>query len=354
MGALSGEEAYQELLALDRQELHRDVRATLLSTLYSHLERDEAWYILEREARSADKTIALSTVRMSIGHALGKARNRSAISHLFRFAEWNTLTIIRLSGEHLSLKAQQRLMRLFTTLLEHPEIDVRAAALRGCIRLPGADEGQALLSRLLATMASDDEEICGTTANALFGTCVASDAPLIRHAIQQLLPQRRALLTIVQVLAKELPANRRQILPVVRAMIEALAVDPLTIGLRIQLAIISLPWDEVATMLENAAAAEELHADALKQACNRLNRVVGRYGSSGRPDIKEMVRLEERLATSHDERLRRVALAALVVHTEAEKDWNESRRARLQIYRADSSLLVAAAAQFTLLPQRED
>jgi hypothetical protein len=89
-------------------------------------------------------------------------------------------------------------------------------------------------------------------------------------------------------------------------MITALTVDPLTIGLRIELAIVSLPWDEVATMLAEAAAAETLHADALKQACEALGLVIGRYGTIGRPDIQEMIRLEEQLAASDDAPLRRI------------------------------------------------
>jgi hypothetical protein len=364
LGDLPGEEAFQELLALDGQELHRDVRVALVRAFWRHIGRDEAWHILERETISADKMIALSTVRLGLGHALAKAyharkrfqrrqRNQYAMFHFFRFAEWNTVTMTHISGEHLSLHAQQRLMRLFALLLARPEPDVRAAALKGCTRLPEADEGQVLLSRLLEAMDSDNEDICTAAASAIFGNCVADDAPVIDQAIGHLLPNRRALQEIVQVLLKVLPINRRQLVPVVRAVIYALAVDPLTIELRIELAIVSLPWDEMATVLAEAAAMETLHADALHQACNMLGLVIGRHGTVGRPDSKNMVHLEEKLAASHDERLRRIALAALVAQAEESNGWNEEQRARLENYRADSSVLVAAAAQFTMLPNTE-
>ncbi|MEO6889237.1 MAG: hypothetical protein ABI456_08240, partial [Ktedonobacteraceae bacterium] len=365
LGELPGEEAYQELLQLDRQDLHRDVRVALMHALWRHLERDEAWSILEREARSADKTIALSTARIGSGHTLAQAyharkRFRGSQYHqqpiysFFRFAEWNTITLTHIEGEHLSLKAQQRLMRLFALLLARPEVDMRAAVLKGCTRLPEADEGQALLSQLLSVMDTEHDDMCVAAASAIFGTCVASDAPMIGAASGHLAPNRCALLAIVPVLQKALPINRRQLVPIVRAMIEALAADPLTSGLRIELAIASLPWNEVAQLLAEAAATRALHADALHQACSMLDRVIDRYGAVSRPDSKEMVHLEQELAASQDERLRRIALAALVAQVEGPTGWSEEQRARLQTYRADPSVLVAAAAQFTMLPHAEE
>jgi hypothetical protein len=364
LGDLPGEEAFQELLALDAQELHRDVRAALLRALGHHLERDEAWRILEREVRSADKIIALSAARLSISPPLAQAyharkrfryagRNRYAQRHFFWFSEWNSITMTHLSGEHLALKAQQRLMHLFALLLARPESDVRAAVLRGCTRLPAADEEHMLLRHMLKAMDADDEEICTAAASAIFGTCVASDASAISQAIARLLPNRRALMGILPVLQQTLALSRYQLIPVVRAIIVALAADPLTVGLRIQLAIVSLPWDEIATMLAEAAAAGILHADALQQTCTMLGTVIGGYGQAGRPDSKEMVILEKKLATSQDERLRRIALAALITHAEESKGWNSELRARLESYRADPSILVATAAQFTLLPHTE-
>nr|MBA2284366.1 hypothetical protein [Ktedonobacteraceae bacterium] len=365
LGELPGEEAYQELLQLDRQDLHRDVRVALMRALWRHLERDEAWAILEREARSADTPIALSTARIGSGHMLAQAYHvrkrfrrsqyhRHSLYGFFRFAEWNTITLTHIAGEHLSLKAQQRLMRLFALLLARPEVDVRAAVLKGCTRLPEADQGQALLSRLLAVMDAEHRDICIAAASAIFGTCVASDAPMIGAAIGRLAPNRRALLAILPVLQTALPINRRQLVPIVRTMIEALAADPLTTGLRIELAFVSLPWDEIAQMLAETAATGALHADALHQACSILGRVLGGYGAVGRPDSKELVRLEKILAASQDERLRRIALAALIAQAEASNSWNAEQRARLQTYRADPSVLVAAEAQFTIPPHEEE
>jgi hypothetical protein len=63
--------------------------------------------------------------------------------------------------------------------------------------------------------------------------------------------------------------------------------------------------------------------------------------------------LERRLAASDDERLRRLALAALVAQAQPPHGWDEVRLTRLRAYRTDRSALVAAAAQFTLPPAEE-
>ncbi len=363
-GDIPGEAAFQTLLALHEQTLHRDVRIALTRALGQHLERDEAWHILERAARSAEKLIALSTARLSLSptpakayHARKSFRSNKhdwySLHHFFWFSEWNTVTMTHLAGESLSLIAQQRLMQLFALLLARPELDVRAAVLQSCTRLPAADEGQVLLTRLLEAMDTDNEEACAAAARAIFGNCTASDATIIGNATRRLLPNRRALDEIVPVLQQTHAINRRQLIPVARAIIAALAVDPLTIALRLELAMVSLPWDEVATLLTEAAATNTLHADALYRVCNVSRLVLGRYGMISRPDSRNMVRLEEKLAISPDERLRRIALATLIAQAEEAHGWNDERRARLAIYRADPSPLVASVAQFTILPNVE-
>lgn len=365
LGQMHGEEAYQALLALDAQDLHHDVRIAFLRALWFHLERDETWQILEREVHSADPLIALSTAHLGtplplaqIYHTrkrLGRKgqQQRTVIHQMWHFSEWNTITLQHLSGERLVMQAQQRLMHLYALLLQRPEVEVRAVVLNGCIRLAAADHEQELLVHLLETLNSEQEDICLTAAKSIFGTCLASDAAHIGQTIERLLPNRPALQTIIHAITPELLMQREQMLPVIRAVIEALARDPLTIGLRIGLAILFLPWDEVAHLLIEAATTSILHADALAQACHELSSVPGHYGRPSRSDSKEMGRLEEALATHPDERLRRIALATLITQATLPPGWSVERRARLESYRADPSLLVAAAAQFTVLPPAE-
>ena len=65
-----------------------------------------------------------------------------------------------------------------------------------------------------------------------------------------------------------------------------------------------------------------------------------------RTDGADLASLETALAGSGDDRLRRIALAALVARSIA-KGWPEECRSRLKVYQRDASALVAAAAQFT-------
>ena len=113
----------------------------------------------------------------------------------------------------------------------------------------------------------------------------------------------------------------------------------------------SLPWHEVADVL--IAAADGLHADALKRACELSGSMIERYRADNEAGSQGILRLEEKLAASRDERLRRIALAILISQAGANRSWSTEQRARLEIYRADTSTLVAAAAQFTVIPATE-
>jgi hypothetical protein len=62
--------------------------------------------------------------------------------------------------------------------------------------------------------------------------------------------------------------------------------------------------------------------------------------------------VEAGLASHADDRLRRIALAALVAQAKGPAGWTEDLRSRLAIYQTDSSTLVASAAAFTFPPQQ--
>jgi hypothetical protein len=66
--------------------------------------------------------------------------------------------------------------------------------------------------------------------------------------------------------------------------------------------------------------------------------------------IDRLHHLEITLAASEDEKIRRLALSALLAQTTSRLGWNQERIQRLLAYRQDSSVLVAAAAQFTFPP----
>src|SRR5262249_5644948 len=185
-------------------------------------------------------------------------------------------------------------------------------------------------------------------AVAVFSVCRVQDAALLGEAFDALLPERRALLSAAHALRAAAITDRRRLLPVARLVLTALSRDPLTAALRAELATAVLPWRELTDVFERMAGAGELHADALS-AC-----VVGLGCWVGRTDNADLVELEGELSGKSDERLRRLALAALTAQASLSEGWSAARLDRLRGYRADPSPLVAAAAQFTLPAEEEE
>lgn len=104
---------------------------------------------------------------------------------------------------------------------------------------------------------------------------------------------------------------------------------------------------ELANLLDRMISAGELHADALSSAVQAM------ASWAERPARADLERLEARLGSGGDERLRRLAIAALVAQADLPGGWSETRRERLREYQDDRSPLAAAAAQFTF-PVEDD
>lgn len=155
-------------------------------------------------------------------------------------------------------------------------------------------------------------------------------------------------MTALGALEVSVAAARARLRPAVVAVLDALADDPLTAAVRASLAVAGLAWGEVPGYLSGLAARGELHPDALAAAALAVLR------QSSRPDAAAgLATLEEALAADADERLRRIALAALVAPGSGPDGWSPESRSRLDAFRRDGSVLVAAAAQFTLLPPED-
>jgi hypothetical protein len=316
LGDLRLEEAYRDLLALDDRDLHRDVRVALLRALWNHLEREETWPILERAAQLPDPALAA--------------------------------IVGRTPADRLSAAGQRRLTLLIATLLGHPEPRVRLSVLARCVQLPVADPEQALLPRLLEGMGSTQPDESAAAARAVFTTYTAQDSHVAGRAVGTLLHNRRALQTTVHTLQSSLAWSREHLLPAARAVLQAMAADPLTASLRVELAAHALPWEELAELLAEMARSGELHAEALMTAAQAI------HTAASRTDAVRLTSLDLEFFSSEDERLRRLGLAALAALAGPPRGWNDERLARLEAYRADSSPLVAAAAQFTLPPVEND
>ncbi len=308
IGDLASDTAYRELLALNVQNLHRDVRVALLRALWSFLEHNETWDIFMLAAQSSD-------VALSRG-------------------------VVYIPTDGMSPRSQRQLATLLAQLLLHPESEVRIDALQRCTNYPVTDADHVLLAPLLQAMASPLPKECSSAANAVFTTYAGNDAPLIGNAIGGLLANRRALQIILEQFLATLLSDRLRQLPTTHAILAALATDPLTVSLRIRVILRGLAWEEVTQELMQLR--EAMHADALERAKSAIQ-----YAAS-RPDA-DLFGLEMAFATSTDERLRRLALAALIAQSQQTQGWSDERIARLQVYQNDSSSLVAEAAQFTFV-----
>ncbi|GCE12398.1 hypothetical protein [Tengunoibacter tsumagoiensis] len=306
IGDLATEESYQELLHLTQRDLHRDVRVALLRSLWPYLERDETWDVLTKAASLPESGPALGVVNIPI--------------------------------DGLSLKAQQRLTNLFTILLTHPDPEVRIATLNRCAFYPFRDPDHTLYACLLQLMQSHLPDERSTAAQAAFAIYTGNDASLVGDTVRHLLANRQTLQSMLNAFVHNLSTNRKYLLPTTRSIHAVLAEDPLTLSWRLQILFWGLPWSEV--IQEIIQMGPQLHADALSTVLNLI------WPISRRPDA-DLAELENALATQADERLRRIALSALIAQTQQARGWSDEHIQRLQHYQLDSSPLVAAAAQFT-------
>ena len=314
LGDLDSDTAYQELLTWNERDLHRDVRIALLRALWEHLEKEETWNILEQAANSPDEAVATM--------------------------------VGRTPEDRLSEKAQTRLISLLIILLNRPEPTLRLTILQRCYQLPVKDTKRGLLPQLLKAMNSAYTDEVSAAANALFATY--RDAEIIGGTIKNIIPNRRNLSLVLETLENRLSNRREEFLPIVRAILLVLDIDPLTTSQRIKLAVKSLPYQELTQFFITLNNRGELHADALFIATNTLN-FISKYRQN---NIYEISDLETTLAASKDEKLRRIAIAALIAQTDSYLGWNQKRLARLLNYRQDASVLVAAAAQFIFPPDK--
>ncbi len=310
IGDLSSSAAFHALQEIHERELHRDVRVALLRAFWPYLERSETWAIFTSAAQSPDPALVRG--------------------------------VIPIPADGLSPLAQRRLATLLASVLARPEPALRVEVLERCVQNPLTDYEHTLFPGLLAALNSQLPDECTRAASALFTLYAGNDAPLVGDTIRGLLDNRRALHIAIENFLPTLFISRRRLLPTTRTILAALSQDRLTISLRLGLILLGLPWQEVAPELIRLT--DSLHADALAKAQLVIQQ------ATRRPEA-DLLSLEMTLAASDDERLRRLALSALLAQSRQARGWSDALIERLSLYRSDPSPLVAEAAQFTFVPQ---
>jgi hypothetical protein len=304
IGELRTPEARTELLLRSRQNLHRDVRVSVLRALWDHLESADTWTVFNEAAVSSDPAIADG--------------------------------VIRIPAQALAPDAQSRLVALLGVLLAHPDLRVRTETLSRLESLPITDRERTLLPKLLERLNSAYPDETRLAASALFATYSSGDSAGFASAVTAILPNRPALRITLEVLGTHLHWQRERAQDLTRATLRALEPDGITATLRAVLSLEGLPWSEAAAALKQLEAAGQLHPESLMRA-------VATVGTVQRTDRAQLSTLERDLRDDPSPNLRRIALAALL---STGRKWTATRLERLDAYRRDPSLLVAAAAQF--------
>ena len=315
LGELDTPAAYPLLLDMAARPLHRDVRVALLRALWGHLERPETWPLLRAAAADPDPAVAAGVA-------------------------W-------IPTDRLAPLVQQQVLALLAALLGHPEAPLRVQVLGRCAALPLADPGRVLLPPLLAALRSPLPDEYGAAARALFATYAVPHPAAVAETVAQVRPARRTLQAVLTALHAALASNRSRLQPAVAGILAALRPDPLTVRLRVQLAVAGLPWLALASFLIELAAADVLDAESVVAAAQAIAAGGPRFGP---PPDDALLAFEHDLAQSSDARLRRLALAALQAQATQPAGWTIALRNRLARYGQDPAPLVAAAAQFIFPP----
>ena len=311
LGDLNNANAFDFLLELAAQDLHRDVRVALCRALWEHLDDERSWPILQEAAQSNEAAVAQMAARTT--------------------------------APRLGQTAKSRLAALLAELSRYPDPRVRIEAL-GNPSLPLLDTTGALREGLFAALSSELPAEYRAAALAICQSAAARDADLAARAIAQLIPRRRALSEVLATLSYQI-TSRRHFADVTRAILDELKRDPLTFNAAIGFAFAGLSESEWAEWIENALNNGTLHADALgttiavlsdEYNLARANRAIGGDES-----------LLQRWQNVEAPELRRLALADLVGNAQSGDGWSDQRLQTLEAFRADEAPLVAAAAQWT-------
>lgn len=318
-------EAWEQIVVYGRQPLHRDVRIALLQSLDRHLQRPEAWEILQDAARNPDQAVALATLSLP------------------SFATYAL-------ADRGSQETRLGVLRLVAELLEHPEREARDGCREYCQRLGIADEARIVTPQLLGSInvgaapdaTTEQQEEAISAIEAFFGVCAPTDGEAVAVMMRTLLPHRHALDEAIDALDTAPRFKQRRLLPVLRAALAALESDPLVAHKRAELAIDLLPYEELEPFLLSLSGQPGLHAYTVNVANDALSRRAARFTPA------QLEALEQALAASDDAQIRWLAFAVLQEREEKEGGWTDALLVRLDVYRNDPSPLVASEAQFTL------
>jgi hypothetical protein len=308
LGEMGGEEAYRDLLALDRPGVHRDVRIALLRALWDHLDRPDTWRVFERAAADPDWVLSTKLADIPLGR--------------------------------LSTEAEARVVELLAKILSRAEPEARLELLKRAAYLPLRDERRSLFSRLLDHMGAKSPDEALAALGAVLQRMMPGEAKVVSARLSELAPRRQLLVAFVPaVVARTGPYAAGHHMSVAQGLLAALQGDPLAVPQFIHLSSRLRGWLDLADTFIQLSGRDLLHYDAMVAALAAVHHVV-------HPEL-----LEAKLAKERDPRLRRLALAALEQAASPNNGWTTERRARLLVYQRDPSPAVSGPASFIFPPE---
>lgn len=315
LGEVGSEEAYAELLLIAEMNLHRDVRVALLRALWNHLDRSESWQILQHAVNEPEEVVAY--------------------------------TAVRTPDYGLSAEGRDALLSLLHGGLIHQSPRVRLKTLERLSRMPVSDPSLKLLDAIIDSLGSAVPEECRRAGFVLTDSYAHKSLIALPNAATAVMHKRLNIKTLIECIEGSLNFQRSRIVQGVYPTIAALEEDPLTLTLRARLAVVSMPWHQLAQWLKDLDDRKQLHPDLIHEVGSQLKQ-------SLRHDFEQVVELETELRKTDSDPLKRIALYALEAQCEEELDgWNAERLERLESFRRDSSPYIAEVAQF-ILPEAEE
>jgi hypothetical protein len=308
-GEFGGDECLGWFTSLAATTLHRDVRGALLRALWDHLERPEAWAILEPVSADPDPGVVIGLSRIPVSR--------------------------------VSTAARERVASLLLRLLGHNEPTVRLAVLERLASQPVPDPTRQLLAASLNALhgVNPDERAAGLRA----ALSLAGDADSNRfaEAFKGLLPKRKELAEACAAFAVQSQRLGNRLVTLRTEVLAAVERDPTCALLQIRLAAARFAFGPFAEWVARCSSTYDWHIGTLIAVATVV-------AETSEP-VEELARAEVSWAAAVDPDLRWLALRTLL-HAASRDGWTPERRNRLAAFCHDASPAVANEAKFVFPP----
>ncbi|RDW62036.1 hypothetical protein BP6252_11469 [Coleophoma cylindrospora] len=318
VGDLRYSEALEFLLTLEREDLHRDVRVSLVRALWCYLDHSSVWPIFFAAAQ--DSYVALAQV------------------------------VVEIPQENLSEATEKHLLKAYLHLLQNPSAEIRQSILGHCVRnLRILDTSEILLARLEELTKSKMKTEKDLSAQAVFKIYGSSRPDLVAALFSRILHDYKALTSLFHIFTYQLSPNDKRMHKSTRLLYDLFSTDPLLVKLRLRLLFQGFPRVEPATEFRNLfhALVPDLQIDGLNQASAHLETLA-------RTDLSIVNSLEGELGASSDEKARWLGVVCLAsgIHDSSGNGWSEEKLDKLKSYQCDESLMVRGKAVFIFPPEK--